>query len=177
MVDESGVMTWFFFFEKYELIHLSHKTKRFNMRATMKINDVAVESKSNMRVLKLQINIKLKWLFHMKTIKIKMIIQCMTLFKIMTFTWKIFFVKIKQIYLMIIYLIMIYVLTIWHEFINKLQTKTKRRLRNSNRSQQIKTNCDKVARRLRDAKKWPIRQNFISKQKKMIWTKKLTQKC
>ena len=49
-----------FIFEKYELIYLSHKTKRFNMRMTMKINDVTVESKINIKMLKLQINIKLK---------------------------------------------------------------------------------------------------------------------
>ena len=49
-----------FIFEKYELIHLSHKTKRFNMHMTMKINDVVVESKINIKMLKLQIDIKLK---------------------------------------------------------------------------------------------------------------------
>ena len=100
-----------FIFKKYELIHLSHKTKHFNMRVTMKISDVVV---------KLKINIKLKWHFHMKMIKIKMITQCMMLFKILIFTWKTFFIKTKQIYLIIIHSIMIYTLTIWHEFINKL---------------------------------------------------------
>ena len=49
-----------------------------------------------------------------------MITQCITLFKIMIFMWKTFFIKTKQIYSMIIHSIMIYVLTIWHEFINKL---------------------------------------------------------
>ena len=38
----------------------------------------------------------------------------------MIFTWKMFFIKIKQIYLMMIYLIMIYTTTISHEFIDKL---------------------------------------------------------
>ena len=173
-------------------------------------------------MLKLQINIKLKWHFHMKTIKIKMIIQCITLFKILILTWKTFFIKIKQIYLIIICLIIIYTLTIWHEFINKLnknpnnkffiiqnkylciiinvfktisiqilkktiillfnvhlnklQTKTRMWLKNSDCSQQIKVACDKVTLRLRGAKKWPICRNFISKQKKMIWIKNLTQK-
>ena len=109
-----------FIFKKYELIHLSHKTRRFNMRATMKIGDVVVEFKTNIKLLKLQIDIKLKWHFHMKTIQIKMIIQCIMLFKISTFTWKIFFIKMKQIYLMMIWSIMIYMSTIWHKFINKL---------------------------------------------------------
>ena len=74
-----------FIFEKYELIHLSRKKKCFNMRITMKINDVIIESKINIKMLKLQIDIKLKWHFHMKTIKIKIIIQCITLFKILIF--------------------------------------------------------------------------------------------
>ena len=49
-----------FIFEKYELIHLSRKTKRFNMRTTMKISDIIIKSKINIKMLKLQINIKLK---------------------------------------------------------------------------------------------------------------------
>ena len=104
-----------FIFEKYELIHLSRKKKCFNMRITMKINDVIIESKINIKMLKLQIDIKLKWHFHMKTIKIKMITQCMTLLKIIIFTWKTFFVKMKQIF----YSMMIYALTIWDEFMSK----------------------------------------------------------
>ena len=194
------------------LIYLSYRTKRFNMCATMKINDVIIKLKIDIKVLKLQINIKLKWHFHIKT------------FKILIFTWKMFFIKTKQIYLMIICSIMIYTLTIWYEFINKLnenpnnkffvtqnkylrviinvfkiiliwilktktivllftvhlnrlQTKVKIQLRNSNCSQQIKAVYDKVTRRLRDVKKWPTRRNPISKQKKIIWTKELTQKC
>ena len=61
--------------------------------------------------------------------------------------------------------------------LNKLQTKIKMRLRNSNCSQQIKIVCDRMARRLRDVKRRPARRNLIPKQKKMIWTKKLTSKC
>ena len=49
-----------FVFEKYELIYLSHKTKRFNMCVMMKINDVIIKSKIDIKMLKLQINIKLK---------------------------------------------------------------------------------------------------------------------
>ena len=114
-----------FVFEKYELIYLSRRTKRFHMRITMKISDVVVELKIDIKVLKLQINIKLKWHFHIKTIKIKMITQCMTLFKILILTWKMFFIKTNQIYSMMIYLIIIYTLTIWQEFINKLNKKFK----------------------------------------------------
>ena len=39
-----------FIFEKYELIHLLYKTKCFNMRATMKFNNVTVESKINIKL-------------------------------------------------------------------------------------------------------------------------------
>ena len=49
-----------FVFEKYEFIYLSHKTKCFNMRATMKISDVTIKSKIDIKVLRLQIDIKLK---------------------------------------------------------------------------------------------------------------------
>ena len=213
-----------FVFEKYELIYLSHKTKRFNMCATMKISDVAVESKINIKMLKLQIDIKLKWHSHMKIIKIKIITQCMTLFRILIFTWKAFFIKTKQIYSAMIRPAMIYVLTIWHEPINKLnenpndkflvtqnkclrmitnafktipiwilktkmivssfnvhlnrlQAEIRMRLRNSDRSQQIRAVCDRVTRRLRGARGRPARRNSTPGQRKMAWTKELTQKC
>ena len=51
---------------------------------------------------------------------------------------------------------------------NKLQTKTRMRLKNSNHSQQIKIVHDKTTRRLREMKKRPVRWKFISKQKKMV---------
>ena len=133
------------------------------------------------------------------------------------------FRQTKQIYLMMIHLILIYVLTIWHEFItklnknsnnkffitqnkflrmitnvfkiisiqilkikmivllfnvylNKLQTKIKMRLKNSNYSQQIKIVCDNMTRRLCDVKKWSIHQIFISKQKKNVLNKKTNTK-
>ena len=38
----------------------------------------------------------------------------------MIFTWKSFFVKMRQMYLMIIHPIMIYTTIIWHKFIDKL---------------------------------------------------------
>ena len=69
------------------------------------------------------------------------------------------------------------IVLLFNVHLNKLQIKIKMRLRNSNHSQQIKIVCDRMTRRLRGAKEWPARWNFISKQKKMIWTKKLTQKC
>ena len=210
-----------FILKKYELIYLSCRMKRFNMRAMMKIENVAVKSKINIKMLKLQIDIKLKWHFHMKTIKIKMIIQNMTLFRIVIFTWKAFFAKAKQIYSTMIRSIMIYAAAIWHESIdklndnsndkflitqnkcsrmianafktisirilktktiippfnvhlNKLQTETRMRLRNSNHSQQIKAACDKIARRLRGARGRLARRDPTPGQRKMAWTKELT---
>ena len=60
-----------FVFEKYELIHLSCRIKCFNMRATMKINDVTIKLKIDIKMLKLQINIKLNNIFIWKWSKSK----------------------------------------------------------------------------------------------------------
>ena len=68
------------------------------------------------------------------------------------------------------------IVLLFNIYLNKLQKEIKMRLKDSNHSQQIKTICDNMTRRLRGAKKWPAHQNFIFKKKKMIWTKKLTQK-
>ena len=69
------------------------------------------------------------------------------------------------------------IVLLFNVHLNKLQTEIKMQLKILNCSQQIKAVCDRMTRRLRDVKKWSTRRNFISKQKKMIWIKKLTQKC
>ena len=69
------------------------------------------------------------------------------------------------------------IVLLFNVHLNKLQMKIRMWLRNSNHSQQINIICDKMTRRLRDMKRWPVRQNLIPKQRKMIWIKELTQKC
>ncbi len=58
---------------KYELIHFTRNSKKFNMTIVINIDSNLVESKTNIRMLSLQINIKLKWKSHVRKIQKKMI--------------------------------------------------------------------------------------------------------
>ena len=87
------------------------------------INNVIIIFKTHVYILNLQINFKLKWNFHIKFIKIKMITQCIILSKIIVSIWNAFFIKTWQIYSMMIYLMMTYTLTIEHNLIDKFNEK------------------------------------------------------
>jgi len=46
--------------EKYELMHFTRKLKRFNMMISIQIKSSVIKSKSDVRVLKMQLNMKLQ---------------------------------------------------------------------------------------------------------------------
>jgi hypothetical protein len=71
---------------KYELIHLTRSSKRFDMTVTINIDFITIISKIDIRVLRLQIDIKLRWESHVRKIQKKMISQFMTLSKILIST-------------------------------------------------------------------------------------------
>ena len=83
---------------KYELIHLSRNPKRFNMAASINIASTEVEPKTDIRVLGLQIDTKLKWGPHVRKAQKKMVKQSMALTKISTSTWGATFTKARQVY-------------------------------------------------------------------------------
>ncbi len=99
---------------KYELIHFTRNSKKFNMIAIIIIRINVVESKTNIWVLSLQINIKLKWNSHVRKIQKKMIKQFMILTKISISIWSVIFSKTRVIYIFVICSIMIYVFSMWH---------------------------------------------------------------
>ncbi len=51
--------------EKYELTHFTRKSKRFNMMTSIQIESSVIKSKSDVRVLKMQLNMKLRWDVHL----------------------------------------------------------------------------------------------------------------
>jgi hypothetical protein len=99
---------------KYELIHLTRNSKKFDMQTIVRICDVVKQSFSQIRVLRMQIDIKFKWRTHVKNIQKKMIIQTQTLSRLIVFIWKACFVKTRLIYKMIIKFVVIYASIIWH---------------------------------------------------------------
>ena len=114
--------TWFrrheaiFSSTKYELIHLNRSSKKFNMQTTINLEEMQLISKTNIRILRLQINTKLKWESHVKKLQNKMTNQTLTLTKLIAFTWKVTFNKIRHIYKTMIRSRITYESMIWHEF-------------------------------------------------------------
>ena len=99
---------------KYELIYLIRNLKKFNMKVCIKIERECIASKTDIRMLRLQIDIKLKWEFHVRKIQKKMTRQSMTLLKISIFIWDVTFAKIRQMYIVVIRSAMIYESSVWH---------------------------------------------------------------
>ena len=101
---------------KYQLIHLSRNSKKFNMSVSINIVDNEISSQSEVKVLDLHINTALKWESHVKKIQKKMIKQTITLIKISTFIWRATLKRARRVYTAIIRSTMIYELTVWHIF-------------------------------------------------------------
>ncbi len=99
---------------KYELIHLTRNIAKFDMQTSIKICDVVKQSSSHVRVLSVQIDNKLKWNAHFRSVQKKMITQILTFSRLIAFTWKACFSRIRLIHTTIIRLIIIYDFITWH---------------------------------------------------------------
>jgi hypothetical protein len=93
---------------KYELIHLTRNHWRFNMQIELRIEAIQKTFALYVRILNVQINNKLKWKSHVRTIQKKMITQMMTLSRLTTFTWRTCFARARLIYSSIIKFAIIY---------------------------------------------------------------------
>ncbi len=112
---------------KYELIHLTRNHRRFNMQIELRIEANQKTSAFYVRVLSVQMNNKLKWKSHVRTIQKKMITQMMTFSRLTTFTWKACFARARLIYSSIIKLAIIYDSLVWyasHERSNSVSATT-----------------------------------------------------
>jgi hypothetical protein len=93
---------------KYELIHLTRNISKFDMQTSIKICDVVKQSINYVRVLNVQIDNKLKWNAHFRSVQKKMTTQILIFSRLIAFTWKACFSKIRLIYTTIIRSIIIY---------------------------------------------------------------------
>jgi hypothetical protein len=99
---------------KYELIYLTRHSRKFDMQTTIRICDVVKQFSSQIRVLRIQIDIKLKWRTHVKNIQKKMIIQTLAFSHFIIFIWDACFVKTRLIYKTMIKSVVTYASIIWH---------------------------------------------------------------
>ncbi len=99
---------------KYELIHLTRNITKFDMQTTIKICDVVKQLFNHVRVLRMQIDNKLKWNAHLRSVQKKMITQTLTLSRLIAFTWRTCFSRVRLIYTTVIRSTIIYDSIIWH---------------------------------------------------------------
>ncbi len=72
---------------KHKLIHFTRTFKWFNINIDIKLMKHQINSKSNIRVLRVQLNFKLKWVIYMHHVKAKLVIKQKIMQTIIEFTW------------------------------------------------------------------------------------------
>ena len=83
---------------KHELIHFSRIFKRFNMSVSVTLNEHEINIKSDIKVLEVQLNFKLRWRSHLRQIEAKLIVRHKTAQIIIDFTWDSTITTNKRIY-------------------------------------------------------------------------------
>jgi len=83
---------------KHELIHFTRIFKWFNMNVNVKLMKHQIDSKSDIRILKVQLNFKLKWVTHMHYVEAKLVIKQKIMQTIIESTWDSSVMTRKQIY-------------------------------------------------------------------------------
>ena len=73
-----------------------------------------IDSKSNIRVLKVQLNFKLKWVTHMHHVEAKLVIKQKIMQTIIESTWDSSMMTRKQIYFVMIYSLLSHEVIIWY---------------------------------------------------------------
>jgi hypothetical protein len=99
---------------KYELVHLTRNHKRFNMQIKLRIEKIQKSFAFYVRVLNVQMNSKLKWKSHIRTIQKKMITQMFIFSRFTAFTWNTCFARVRLIYSLIIRFAVIYESSNWY---------------------------------------------------------------
>ncbi len=101
--------------EKYELTHFTRKSKRFNMMTSIQIENSVIKSKSDVRVLKMQLNTKLQWDAHLWQIKTNHVTRMLTFSRLEVFTWRAIFTKAKQVYSAVVRSEIAFEASVWHQ--------------------------------------------------------------
>ena len=113
--------------EKYELMHFTRKLKRFNTMTSIQIESSVIKSKSDVWVLKMQLNMKLQWDAHLRQIKTNHITRMLILSYLEVFTWEAIFTKAKQVYSAVVRSEIAFKASVWHQRDKKDELLSKER--------------------------------------------------
>ena len=101
--------------EKYKLTHFTRKSKRFDMMTSIQIESSVIKSKSDVQVLKMQLNMKLRWDAHLRQIEMNHITRMLTLSCLKVFTWETIFTKTRQVYSAVVRSEIAFEASVWHQ--------------------------------------------------------------
>jgi len=101
--------------EKYELTHFIRKSRKFNMMTSIQIKSSVIKSKSDVQVLKTQLNMKLQWDAHFWQIEVSHVTRMLTLSRLKVFIWETIFTKMRQVYSAVIRSEIAFEASVWHQ--------------------------------------------------------------
>ncbi len=101
--------------EKYKLTYFTRKLKRFDMTISIQIESSVIKSKSNVRVLEMQLNTKLRWDAHLRQIETNHVTRMLTLSHLEVFTWEAIFTKARQVYSAVVRSEIAFEASVWHQ--------------------------------------------------------------
>ncbi len=101
--------------EKYELTHFTRKSRRFNMMINIQIENSVIKLKSDVRILEMQLNMKLWWSAHLRQIKTNHVTRMLTLSHLEVFTWEAIFTKARQVYSAVMRSEIAFEASVWHQ--------------------------------------------------------------
>ncbi len=103
-----------FLMTKHKLIHFIKTSKWFNMKVDVKLMKHQIDLKSDIRVLRIQLNFKLKWVIHMHHVKAKLVIKQKIMQTIIESIWDSSVTMSKQIYFAITRSLLSHEVIIWY---------------------------------------------------------------
>ncbi len=113
--------------EKYKLTHFTRKLKRFDMMTSIQIESSVIKSKSDVRVLEMQLNMKLRWDAHLRQIETNHVTRMLTLSRLKVFTWEAIFTKARQVYSAVVRSEIAFEASVWHQRDKKNELSSKER--------------------------------------------------
>ncbi len=99
---------------KHKLIHFTRIFKWFNMNINIELMKHQIDSKSDIRVLRVQLNFKLRWATHMHHVEAKLVIRQKIMQTIIESTWDSSMMTSKQIYFAMTCFLLSHEVIIWY---------------------------------------------------------------
>ncbi len=101
--------------EKYEFTHFIRKSKRFDMMISIQIESSVIKLKSNVQILRVQLNMKLRWSAHLHQIEVNHVTWMLALNRFKVFIWEAIFTKARQICSAVVRSEIAFKASVWHQ--------------------------------------------------------------